>query len=602
MKIEKLHVKRIAAIICGICFVLSFNHIYSLFHIQADAYGVGEFGYNIWSLLAFIAAFRLFGRMLERTDARLHCVAAASGFLMAVAIVYGAYAHFVNDIFQSAQVVWLQLAVMAGLATVTIPVSEEIFLLFDKLNQYGERKCECGTKKRYFFIVWFLIFVAYLPIFLWSWPGNFVYDAPFQMAEVVWDGYNTHHPLLHTLLMGAAYKFGVSLGDASTGFQFYTLLQMLVLSAAFAYCAHYLYRRGVPRVYRVCVVLWFALFPMHAMFSISATKDVMFAAFFLWFLILVVRLLFDREQFRWYTYAGLVFSGVLSCLMRHNMVYAIVAGTVVIFIFVKRSRKQKGYAAGILAAICILTSLAEAGLVAATNAKTNDRYRETFGMALQCLARVAIYRREDISKTDYDEICIYMEEEGMSTYQPYLADNVKSATNEELLKENFGNFMKLFVKVGLKFPDEYIEAWVTNTMGFWYPLDRGLYACNPIDFYHKLIWTEHEIVKRSYLNWPRVIYEPLYYYGDYVKAPVLGYLHRTDCWIWFLTYFLLWSIYKKRRDAGLAGIIPLMYLGTCYLGPVAVLRYVYCLVVIVPLIGYVVMRSREENEGRIKEE
>lgn len=83
---------------------------------------------------------------------------------------------------------------------------------------------------------------------------------------------------------------------------------------------------------------------------------------------------------------------------------------------------------------------------------------------------------------------------------------------------------------------------------------------------------------------------------------MLGYLHRTDCWIWFLTYFLLWSIYKKRRDAGLAGIIPLMYLGTCYLGPVAVLRYVYCLVVIVPLIGYVVMRSREENEGRIKEE
>ena len=266
------------------------------------------------------------------------CIA-ASGFLMAVAIVYGAYAHFVNDIFQSAQVVWLQLAVMAGLATVTIPVSEEIFLLFDKLNQYGERKCECGTKKRYFFIVWFLIFVAYLPIFLWSWPGNFVYDAPFQMAEVVWDGYNTHHPLLHTLLMGAAYKFGVSLGDASTGFQFYTLLQMLVLSAAFAYCAHYLYRRGVPRVYRVCVVLWFALFPMHAMFSISATKDVMFAAFFLWFLILVVRLLFDREQFRWYTYAGLVFSGVLSCLMRHNTVYAIVAGTVVIFIFVKIVKK-----------------------------------------------------------------------------------------------------------------------------------------------------------------------------------------------------------------------------------------------------------------------
>lgn len=601
MKINRLHVKRIAAFVCGICFVLSLNHVFSLFRMQAEAYGVGEFGYNIWSLLGFIAAFWLFSRMLERRDTRLHCVAAASGLLMSAAIVYGAYAHFENDIFLSARVVWLQFAVMAGLATVTIPASEEIFLQFDRLNQYGEQECQRGTKKRYFFIIWAFVFAAYLPIFLWFWPGNFVYDAPFQMGEVVWNSYNTHHPLLHTLLMGAAYKFGVWLGDASTGFQFYTLFQMLILSAAFAYCAYYLYRRGVRRMYRVCVVLWFALFPMHAVFSISATKDIMFSAFFLWFMIFVVRLLFDRERFCWYTYAGLILSGVLSCVMRHNMIYAIAAGTVVILLFVKRSRKEKLFTAGILAAVYILTSLAQAGLTAATDAKTNDRYRETFGMALQCLARVAAYRPEDVSETDYEEICIYMEEEEMLTYNPYLADNAKSATNEEVLKDNFVNFMKFFVKLGLKFPDEYIEAWVTNTMGYWYPLDRGVYAVNPIDFYHKLIWTEHEIVKRSYLDWPKVIYEPLYYYGDYVKAPVLGYLHRPDCWIWFLTYFLFWSIYKKRRDACLISVIPLMYLGTCYLGPVAVLRYIYCLIVIVPLMGYVVMRSRAEGERRIEE-
>lgn len=599
-ELKKLYIKRIVLFACGICFVLSLSHIISLFRLHADFYGVGEFGYNIWSPLGFIIALWLLNRMFQRTDRRLHCAAAVSGFLMAAAIVYGAYAHFVNDIFQSVKVVCLQFAVMSGIATVTIPASEEILLQFDRLNRYGERKCECKISKRYFFIVWFLIFVAYLPIFMWFWPGNFVYDASYQMEEVIENEYITHHPLLHTIAMGTAYKFGVSVGDASTGFQFYTLLQMLILSAAFAYCAYYLYKRGVPRAYRVCVVVWFALFPMHAMFSITATKDVMFAAFFLWFMIFVIRLLFDKEQFHWYTYGGLVLSGVLCCLTRNNAVYAVAAGTVIILLFVKRMLKQKLYAAGLLAGICILASLADAGLVAATNAKTVDRYRETYGMVLQCLARVAVYRGDDISETDYNEICMYMVEEDMKKYNPYLADAVKFTANEELMKENFWNFMKLFVKMGLKFPDEYIEAWVTNMMGYWYPLDRGQYASGAIEFYHRLIDAEYEIVKKEYWTWPKAIYEPLYFYNGYVKVPVLGYLHRPDCWVWFLTYFLFWSIYRKRKETGLTAAIPFMYLATCYLGPVAVLRYIYCLVVIVPLIGYVVMRSTDERMEKIE--
>lgn len=585
----------------SIYFVLSLNHILSLFCLHADFYGVGEFGYNIWSLLGFITALWLLKRMLRRTDRRLHCVAAISGFLMAMAIVYGTYAHFLNDIFQSVQVLCLQFVVMSGIAAVTIPASEEILLQFDRLNQYGGRKCECKITKRYFFIVWFLIFAAYIPIFLWSWPGNFVYDGPFQIAEVIRNQYTTHHPLLHTIIMGGAFGVGVLVGDASTGYQLYTLLQMLILSAAFAYCAYYLFKRGVPRAYRVCVVLWFALFPMHAMFSITATKDVMFAAFFLCFMIFVVRLLFDKEQFHRHTYGGLIFSGVLCCLMRNNAFYAMAAGTVIILLFVKRKRKQKLYAAGILAGIYILASLADAGLMAVTHAKTVDRYRETFCMALQCLARVAAYRRDDVSETDYNEICMYMVEEDIKGYNPYLADAVKTTANEELMQEDFGNFMKLFVKMGLKFPDEYIEAWVTNTMGFWYPLDRGQFASGAIEFYHKLIWTTHEIEKRGYCSWPGKIYEPLYYYNGYVKVPVLGYLHRPDCWVWFLTYFLFWSIYRKRKEAGLTGAIPFMYLATCYLGPISILRYIYCLIVITPLIGYVVMWSTGERGERMEE-
>lgn len=601
MKINHESVKllrKLIPVFCGICFVLSLNHIFSFFQLQGMFYGVGQFGYNIWSLLGLITAMWFSNRMLQRADRRLHCISAACGILMAAAVVYGTYAHFENDIFQSIQVIFLQIVVMAGIAMVTIPVSEEILLQFDRLNQYGKQKCNGKITKRYFFIVWLLIFLAYLPIFLWWWPGNFVYDYPFQMAEVVENQYLTHHPLMHTLLMGAFYKLGLSLGDVSTGMQFYTLLQMLILSAAFAHCAYYLYKRGVPRAYRIGVILFYALFPMHAMFSITATKDVLFAAFFLWFILFIIRLLLDKEKLHWYTYGGFILSGVLCCLMRNNALYAIAAGAVIILLLIKRKPKQKLYAAGLLLCICLLSSLANTGLIAATNAKTEDRYRETFCMALQCLARVASYRYNDISEADYKEICAYMPVEDIHNYNPYLADMVKSNANDELIKKNFWNFAKLYIKLGLKFPDEYMEAWITNTMGYWYPLDRGQYASGAIEFYHKLIWLGPEVVKREYCSWPELIYKPLY---QDLNVPVIGFLHRPDFWIWFLTYFLFWSIYRKRKTAGLTGVIPLMYLGTCYLGPIAILRYIYCLVVITPLIGYAVIQSTEEAIERSAE-
>ena len=78
--------------------------------------------------------------------------------------------------------------------------------------------------------------------------------------------------------------------------------------------------------------------------------------------------------------------------------------------------------------------------------------------------------------------------------------------------------------------------------------------------------------------------------------PVLGYLFRLDGWVWLFYTYLGWCIYKKNKKAGALGAIPFFYLGTCYLGPVSILRYIYCLIVAVPLLFYMVMRS-DRNKG-----
>lgn len=599
-------VKRGLAAILAYAFLLSLNHIILLWPGGYAGYGVNLFGFNIWAVILYIFSCRLLYRLFQRNNKRLHFVSLGIGFLLSLAIVYGSYAHHVNDIFSSTQTTLLQFALVFGFLFITMPLSEEILLLLDRLPAWYSRNTESSdsclerffakTKIPYFFWVWLFIFLSYIPIFLGWWPGNFVYDAPFQMSEVIYGTYQTHHPLLHTLLMGWAYNLGRSCGDASSGYQLYTLIQMLILSGAFAYCANYLHKKRMPKCFRIGVILWFAWFPLHAIFSISSTKDIMFSAFFLCLIVFMVRLLYDKECFKWYSYMGLIINGILCVLMRNNALYSILAGGVIILIFQKEKWQARVRIVLLLLAIVIGSNAINTGLIAATDATDTDSYRESLSVPLQCLARVASYRNEDLASELYDEICMYIREEDIEKYNPYLADHVKYLANEDLLRENFVNFVKLWIKVGLQFPDEYIESIVTNTMGYWYPLDMGTYVMKPMEFYHKLIYISDDIEKRAL--WPAAfrLYNDLFWSGKYFETPILGYTFRLDGWIWFFHYFLAWCIYRKDRYAGLMGAIPFMYLGTCYLGPVPILRYIYCLIVIIPLLLYMVTTHKNEME------
>lgn len=558
-------------------------------------YGVGVWERNIESIFVFLACVLLLNRMLQRADKKLHLASACMGSLMGIGILYGAYTHFVNDIFHSISPI-RRFLVILGLLFLTVPLSEEIFVLFDRLKEKGicykqEKNIPLGkfgkfvfsNPLRFTFIVWMFIFACYIPFFLNCWPGNFVYDAPFQLKQAILNAYNTHHPLIHTLLMFWAYDLGRKMGYASMGFQFYSLLQMFLLSGSFAYCCHYLQKRKLPYSLIIGAILFFALFPMNVLYSFTATKDILFSAFFLVMMIFWIRLLHDDETFRWYSYLAMYLVGILCLLFRYNAAYALCAGGLCILLFYKIGRKKKITVLLLIAGIILGANLVNFCLIKATNAETTDRFSETLCLPLQCLARVADYRPDELDKNLYDEIVMYIPEDNIHSYNPYLADMVKTNINEDLLKSNLINFLKLWLKVGLKFPDEYIECIVTNTMGYWYPLGQGAYVVGHFEFYHKLMWVPEEIIKENHC--PIVApYTNLFWSGEYRETPIIGYLFRLDFWTWFLIYYVVWALLRREQNIFFVSTIPFMYLLTCFLGPTAVLRYIYCLVVTIPLL------------------
>ena len=72
-----------------------------------------------------------------------------------------------------------------------------------------------------------VIFLCWLPVFLAYFPSVFAYDAEGQLYQVIAHDYSTHHPLLHTLFLGAFFRLGAALGSYSAGMAVHSVVQML---------------------------------------------------------------------------------------------------------------------------------------------------------------------------------------------------------------------------------------------------------------------------------------------------------------------------------------------------------------------------------------
>jgi hypothetical protein len=566
------------------------------------------FGYNIVPLVITVITVCLLRRFAERHNKRLYYVSRVAGWLLSASYVLGSYLYFKNDL-GSGFLDYLRIFMLIlALCPLTVPLMSELFWFIDRksvsimaLDITSSNKPDVKQRKAAVILFvrdWLIIFGCHSMVFLAFWPSNFNFDAKYQMVEVLNNSYKVHHPLIHTWLMGYFYKLGVNIGNVSLGFSGYTILQMLILTASFAYVINYLRKRMIPTWIRVLTLLFFALFPLNPAFSISATKDVLFAAFFLFFTVYSFRYL-DQEKFGLKEWIPFFIFGILTLHFRKNAVYAVIF-MMVIYAFRRQAWRKKGVLLVFLLTVVIASRMTDNLLIKTLNAHDDGSRREMLSVPLQQMARVASYHRDDLADDLYDEITLYMSPDAIKGYNPYLSDAVKNSANESLLRSNMLNFFKLWAKVGLQFPGEYIESFCTNTMGYWYPGEPSYVLAdgvNGISMHHTLIGVgeEGEIKKENYFQPMNILYSFLFYYGKGQEVPVLGYLFRPVMYFWILVIYSLNCIYQKNRKDLLYVLLSIGYFLSCFMGPIASLRYVYCMVVAAPLflIRMMIGRSRQ---------
>ncbi|MCI6375825.1 MAG: DUF6020 family protein [Clostridiales bacterium] len=440
-----------------------------------------------------------------------------------------------------------------------------------------------------------LIFLAYVPQFLVFYPGSFMYDTQRQTFQIAGNAYDTFHPLLHTLMIRFCLSFSGLLGSFEKCAALYSLLQMLLLSLCFALvCAS---------MARVCsrnagrrTLAFFMLYPTHAAMASNCIKDVLFSGFFALFVMLCTeRVACGRLPRR--RAALHVLAGALACLLRNNMIYAMLvwAALLALVCLVQRGRARDAQtrfaAAGLFMATALSMALGtgvNAGLAAVTDA-AHGSVAEMLSVPIQQLARAVWVSPESFDEGDMALMDALFPKQEYLLYEPTLSDPVKNGMDTAFFSEHVGEAAALWARIGLRCPGVYVDAFLNLALPSLYPYSEyrvaqpyievglqnhvltGPFAqpdmSSPVRFEGLRTWLDEHIWRTG---------------ADDVPAARL--LFNTGAVFWLCGLCVLAAAFAGEWRRLLVLALPVLLYMTYLLGPVMQGRYLYPFVCILPVL------------------
>ena len=572
------------------------------------------------ALIAFVAAgfavcVPLIGSFLERQERRLKVHSLLWGALLTSAYVLGCLMRRDGTVLDGLEHLP---GLIAQIACLTIPAASCIaqLLCFGRKRERGHAKLT-GSAGQVWLICSGIIFLCWLPVFLAYYPSVFAYDAEGQLYQVIAHDYSTHHPLLHTLFLGAFFRLGGQvLGSYSAGMAVHSVVQMLLMAAVFGYALSYLSRKGVSMYLRVMLLLFYALFPTNSVLAISTTKDVLFSALVLLYTIMAYRMVADGgltevgdggfAKKDWGIY---IIISVLLLLFRNNAVYAFALSVPLVCIGLHRGKSTKEtemWRKYLIMSAAALILFAAGGMALKTALHAgNGSPREMLGVPLQQMARTRVQAEESLSPEMRQQLDRYLSSEWVfAAYNPYLADPVK---NRAVVHDDPVGLVRTWIKLGTEYPQIYIDAWLDNSIGYWFLEDQThsrVYGIGTESGFGYLSTDNRtmpagcEIEEHSYLPGLRAFMERIVSDNVYQQIPVIRIIFAPAFYWWLLCLYIAIVIYRRKYILLLPAVFLAIYYLTLLLSPTVLIRYMYPFVVSVPAICCCLTGELDDFDGK----
>lgn len=497
------------------------------------------------------------------------------------------------------------LAILAVMTFMSAIVTGLLFILLTTLRD-GAVKSRSGRKEYeepFVFAVYMMVILAcWLPVFLAYYPSVFAYDAEGQLYQVMAGDYSTHHPLLHTLFLGAFFKLGDRLpGSYSSGMALHSIVQMFFMAVILAYVLTVLYRQKTSWVMRILLLLFYAVFPVNSVLAVSTTKDVLFSGLVLLYVVKSDQRYHEKQEKIKGSDVCFVLLSVLMLLLRNNAVYAwLLCQPFLLYSAGKRGRLKR-YAV-LAAATLLLFGVGSMGIKTAVSARSGSP-REMLSVPLQQMARSRVMHEEEIDDDMRERLDAYLPSEWVfAAYNPYLADPVK---NRAVIHDDPAGLIKTWMELGTQFPLTYLDAFLDNSIGYWYLGDKShstIYGVGMESGFgylstdNRTMPAGYEIVEHSYLPKLRLFMERLISENEYQKIPVLPVIFAPAFYWWLLCLYIAFFLYRREYGMLAPALFPAAYYLTLLLSPTVLIRYMYPFVICCPMMLCMAGRDQTEPE------
>lgn len=359
----------------------------------------------------------------------------------------------------------------------------------------------------------------------------------------------------------------------------YCWFQAIIVAISFAYLCCFMIKNNVPQIIVIFSVLFLAFNPIIQLFVFITTKDVIFASLMLIFIILTIKVIQNPEVF--YNSKSHIIRYILvligMCLMRKQGIYVfLVVAPMLIFIMRKYWLKTL-----IISIIPVVFVFSFFGPICSLMHIIPDSPVEVLSVPLQQMARVMHDNPDSLSTSEKKEVYRFIPKDTISLYIPEISDPIKDNSNVKKIKEDKVDFLKTWYKVGKKNKNLYIQSFLYVAQGYFYP---SIDSANP----WSKIMKPYTSCSVTIASRPKLLGYNKYLYKagtEFFKdIPILSSLVCSALPFWIM--MIVTTILIKKRNYRM--LVPMAFIFIFWLslllGPVYCIRYIYPLLICVPLI------------------
>ncbi|MCR5628391.1 DUF6020 family protein [Eubacterium sp.] len=576
-------------------------------------------GYNTNTIVIFLALAMIFYYILEKQSKILPVAVVTSGVLTFFQVFGMAFKadNSWNPIFGGARAFVKAIVLTIGYGILYYYIIIALFILFENFS-FVKKDVKVTSwftnNKKSLFVVALLIMLMWLPYYASAFPGLTNYDF-FDMLNTYYGKdtnslrvvipidpsvtLNNNNPVIQTLWAVFVMKVGNKLGSPYIGLFIFILLQFIMFALVLSYVIKWLAAKNINKKLRIALLLIYGLVPIHNNFALTTLKDTNFSAAMVIYLLCIIDMALDIKAFtaKKFNLVKVCLSAIIMVFLRNNGFYVILLSAIILLIAYRKYYKK--ILIPFLVPILLYEVVTNAVYPALKISPGGEA--EAYSIPLQQVARLVVEHEDALTEEDKDVIrCIINYDQIKERYKPEISDPIKSTFKVRHTKKEFSDFMALWAKYLVKYPDIYVQATMNNTYGYFFPEGANWLTyveITPPGEPYGLVNIEKTKTFREESTQLAYLYR---------NIPVIGMLESIGFNTWLIIFSIAILVYNKKKKMIFMMLPTMLLILTAIAGPVnTMMRYAYPAVLTAPvyfmMTGYVIWAAKNKKEDLTEE-